>query len=147
MIMFGIIRVEWFYMEKFQNENCGNSEVLIETAYGNDNKKFFQQLLKFLRSSTSARFKFSKLSQNFRLAYKAVGFYFCNKLLADSKNLHVLCFWRSVSTARDHFRKKNWENLKILQVFNFFFYLVVKFDHQTCKFSKSVSDLLFKFRL
>jgi hypothetical protein len=58
---------------------------------------------------------------------KPYGTFSGSKLVADSKNGHVLYVWWSLSTARDHFRKKIGIFQKILP----FFDLAGKFDIQT----------------
>jgi hypothetical protein len=47
------IRVEWFYMEKFQNVNF-EKPVVFKVAHDYNNKKMVIQLFKILRSSTRA---------------------------------------------------------------------------------------------
>jgi hypothetical protein len=64
-----------------------------------------------------------------------------SKLVVDSKNVHILYVWWSLSTARHHLRKKNKKFHKFLPFFN----LTVKSDlqtYKTCTFLESSSNLI-----
>jgi hypothetical protein len=82
----------------------------LKVAYEYDNKTFVLELIKFLRSSSR---KWAMKIENFEKkihgrvkilgwSNKLHGTFSGGKMLADSKNEHVLYVWRSLSTARLH---------------------------------------------
>jgi hypothetical protein len=84
----------------------------LKVTYEYDNKTFVLELFKILRSSSR---KWAVKIENFEKkihgtvkilvsSKKQYGTFFSSKLLADSKNVHVLYVWRSFSTAGHHLR-------------------------------------------
>jgi hypothetical protein len=104
-------RVEWFSIfEKFISPG------VLKVTYAYDNKTFILELLKILRSSSC---KWAVKITNFEkknhgrvkilgLSKKQHGTFLKKKLLADSKNVHVLYVWRSNLTVNLKKGKNLW---------------------------------------
>jgi hypothetical protein len=84
----------------------------LKVAYEYDNKTFVLELFEILRSSSrkwAVKIEIFERKNHGRIkilgwSKKQHGTFSSSKLLADSKNMHVLYVWRSFLTAGHHLR-------------------------------------------
>jgi hypothetical protein len=109
---FSYSRVEWFsFFDKFINPG------VLKVACDYDNKTFTIELFKILRSSSRKRAmkieNFEKKTNHGRVkilgwSKKQNGTFFDGKLIAGSKNVHILYVWRPNLTAKSKKCKNLW---------------------------------------